>query len=59
MADVIYVGRYDRHCLDKLIGTSTEARLIEEGHIFTLMDGSEYTREGRTLVLVEEEIPAP
>lgn len=36
------ISRYDRHCLDKLLGTSTEIRLIEEGHIFTLSDGTEY-----------------
>lgn len=36
------VSRYDRHCLDKLLGTSTEQRLLEEGHTFTLSDGTEY-----------------
>lgn len=37
--------RYDRHCLDTLLDTSTEARLRVEGYVFTLTDLTEYSRE--------------
>jgi hypothetical protein len=55
--ELLYISRYDRHCLEKLIGTSTEERLIEEGHIFTLSDGTEYERVGQTLIIVPAEEP--
>jgi len=52
--EALYVSRYDRHCLDKLIGSSTEARLIEEEHVFTLSDGRAYERNGEMITLIED-----
>jgi len=54
--EVLYVNRYDRHSLDKLIGSSTEARLIEEEHVFTLSDGRAYERDGDIITLIEDVI---
>jgi len=54
--EALYVNRYDRHSLDKLIGTSTEARLIEEEHVFTLTDGRAYERNGDIITLLEDVI---
>lgn len=57
----LYISRYDRHCLDKLLGTSTEDRLVAEGHVFTLSDGTEYdpglSAQGstRSLTILTEE----
>jgi len=61
----IYVSRYDRHCLDKLLGSTTEERLIEEGHVFKLTDGTEYNAgtpaqvSTRTLTVQTTEAPPP
>lgn len=61
MAELIYVDRYDRHCLDKLVGTTTEDRLREEGHTFTLSDGTPYLAETRGSLhsMLIEEVGAP
>jgi hypothetical protein len=55
--EITYLSTYDRHCLDKLIGTSTEDRLRAEGHVFTLTDGTEYEREGKILFLLAADAP--
>ena len=47
MDTMVYVDRYNRHCLDKLIGSSTEDRLVSEGHQFTLSDGTPYITDVR------------
>lgn len=57
MADLVYMDRYDRHCLDKLINTSTEERLRAEGHVFMLTDGTEYEHVEKRLIIIEEENP--
>jgi hypothetical protein len=64
MAEVLYLSRYDRHCLDKLLGTSTEARLRDEGHVFVLSDGSEYdpgnpTYQSRVLEIYDSSSAKP
>ena len=57
MSELVYVDRYNRHCLDKLIGTSTEDRLVSEGHQFTLSDGTPFITDVRgsmTTMLIGE-----
>jgi hypothetical protein len=56
--EMLYVSRYDRHCLDKLIGSSTEERLILEGHVFTLTDGRLYERDG-LVISVSDTVAEP
>jgi hypothetical protein len=56
--EMLYVSRYDRHSLDKLIGSTTEARLIEEGHVFTLTDGRVYERDG-LVVSISDAVAEP
>jgi len=61
MSELLYLSRYDRNCLDKLLGTSTEARLKAANHVFVLTDGTEYdpgpTQDASLRLLIEEEPP--
>jgi hypothetical protein len=72
MAEITILTRYDRECLETLLGTTTEERLKEEGHTFTLTDGTVYhtdvvvsptktivIEEGQQTLMTAQSLPEP